>query len=45
MGPALAGMVIMNLESSLVSLLTAELSLWKRYFDDTKLEQSKVYLY
>ena len=35
MRPVLAGMFMVNLERSLVPLLTAEHSFWKRYLDDT----------
>ena len=35
LGPVLAGMFMVNLERSLVPLLTAERSFWKRYLDDT----------
>ena len=33
--PVLAGIFMVDLERSLVPLLTAELSFWKRYVDDT----------
>ena len=33
--PSLADIVMVNLERSLVPLLTAERSFWKRYVDDT----------
>ena len=35
LGPVLAGIFMVDLERSLVPLLTAELSFWKRYVDDT----------
>ena len=35
LGSVLAGTLMVHLERSLVPLLTAELSLWKRYVDDT----------
>ena len=34
LGPLLAGIFMVDLERSLVPLLTAELSFWKRYVDD-----------
>ena len=35
LGPVLAGILMVDLERSLVPLVTAELSFWKRYVDDT----------
>ena len=35
LGPLLAGIFMVDLERPLVPLLTAELSFWKRYVDDT----------
>ena len=35
LGPVLAGILMVDLERSLVLLVTAELSFWKRYVDDT----------
>ena len=35
LGPVLAGIFVIDLERSLVPLLTGELSFWKRYVDDT----------
>ena len=35
LGPVLAGIFMVHLEMSLVPLLTAELSFWKRYVDNT----------
>ena len=35
LGPVLVGIFMVDLERSLVPLLTAELSFWKRYVDDT----------
>ena len=35
LGPVLAGILMVDLERSLVPLVTAELSFWRRYVDDT----------
>ena len=35
LGPVLAGIFMVDLERSLVPLLTAKLSFWKQYVDDT----------
>ena len=34
-GPVLAGIFMVDLKKSLVPFLTADLSFWKRYVDDT----------
>ena len=35
LGPVLAGILMVDLERSVVPLVTAELSFWRRYVDDT----------